>query len=217
MSEYKNDEPETPEVEPIVEGPDGGDMANTALMDLERFLPEIIPIVPVTTRPLFPKAMLPLSLTAGKLTETIKAALRLPSRHMGLVLTQKEEIDAKEDLINIELHHVGTAVGVLKSEDGPDGGLMLLVASLKRFTIEEIHQREGILFGRVRYVEAPKPDIEESDELYDSEIVDAFLGVLALATPFGGLWKQATSLLSRGANALQTGTNSQGPSGEPKA
>ena len=64
---------------------------------------------------------------------------------------------------------------------------------------------------------AEKQAIEESDELYDSEIVDALLGVLALATPFGGLWKQATSLLSRGANALQTGTNSQGPSGEPKA
>ena len=64
---------------------------------------------------------------------------------------------------------------------------------------------------------AEAQEIEESDELYDSEIVDAFVGVLALATPFGGLWKQATSLLSRGANALQTGTNSQGPSGEPKA
>jgi len=62
-----------------------------------------------------------------------------------------------------------------------------------------------------------KTEIEESDDLYDSEITEAFIQVVGLATPFGQLWTQAASLISRGANTNTTGSNSPAPNGEPKA
>ena len=49
--------------------------------------------------------------------------------------------------------------------------------------------------------------IEDDDELYDSEIVDAFVQVVTLATPFGNVVTQVRSLISSGARAIRTSTS----------
>jgi len=49
--------------------------------------------------------------------------------------------------------------------------------------------------------------IEDDDELYDSEIVDAFVQVVTLATPFGNVVTQMRSLIASGAKALKTSTS----------
>lgn len=46
--------------------------------------------------------------------------------------------------------------------------------------------------------------IEDDEELYDSDVVDAFVKVLSLATPFGSVVTQVRGLISSGAKALQT-------------
>ena len=54
---------------------------------------------------------------------------------------------------------------------------------------------------------AAREAIESDDELYDSEVVDAFVQVLALATPFGQTLTKVRGLIARGVAAISTSAN----------
>ena len=73
-----------------------------------------------------------------------------------------------------------------------------------------------LLYDYSPVLQAEKKEIEGSAELYDSEISEAFAKVVSLATPFGSLWTQATTLISRGVKMNMIGSSSPAPNGAPK-
>ena len=81
------------------------------------------------------------------------------SRTIGLVLLKDDDIE--EITIN-DLFEYGTAAKILKKLNLPDGGINVLINSIKRFKVKKIISEKPYFITEVEYLEdeQPKKNIE---------------------------------------------------------
>ncbi|MBW1769323.1 MAG: LON peptidase substrate-binding domain-containing protein, partial [Deltaproteobacteria bacterium] len=82
-------------------------------------LPDVLPLLPLTERPIFPGMMLPVMLPPGPFAKAAGAAASSDYQAVGLVLT-KEAVSMETLPESPELYSYGTAAKILKTES-PDG------------------------------------------------------------------------------------------------
>ena len=63
---------------------------NTDLIIPSEIVPDVVPIIPISQRPLFPGMMIPLVLTGEKMLQTINAILETESKIGGAVLVREQ-------------------------------------------------------------------------------------------------------------------------------
>ncbi len=131
--------------------------ANTLIVPQEQ-IPEFLPIVPISHRPLFPGMMIPLVLSGDKMLNTVKDILDSNSKMGGVVL-----IKSPGDNPNTTeaLYHVGVSIKVLKIAPIDDGTIQVMVSALKRFTfVKALHDEPIIRWQVAHHDEEPMPDFE---------------------------------------------------------
>jgi ATP-dependent Lon protease len=119
------------------------------LISIDQVLPSRLYIIPIRYRPMFPGIITPLIISNGRFTEVIEKVIH-DSRTIGLVLIKD---DNKDEISAQDLYSFGTVAKILKRINLPDGGLNILINSIKRFRIKEIKSEEPYIGADVESVD----------------------------------------------------------------
>ncbi len=117
-------------------------------------LPDRLYILPTNNKPVFPGIVFPMMLPGGYAANVIRKVMNESSiQVLGLVLTQTEQTEETEteEIIQRDLFRVGTAARILRTQEGEDGSLQVLMQAEKRFKIAKAIEREGFLVAQVSY------------------------------------------------------------------
>ncbi len=143
----------------------------------EVYLPEEMPILPISEAVIFPAMMVPLVLSDANLVRLADDCLA-GDKILGtfaqrdLVPDDEEEIDEK-DLI----YHVGTAVKIQKMLRFPDGSIRLLGQGVARCRIKEFVDGEPYMKARIELIEE---DVQEDSRTlaYMRGVANNFLKII---------------------------------------
>ncbi|MCX7679905.1 MAG: endopeptidase La [Spirochaetes bacterium] len=119
------------------------------LISIDKALPGQLYIIPIRFRPIFPGIVTPLIISAGRFAESIEKIIS-SSMTVGLVLLRDD--DAAE-IRMADLYSFGTAAKVLKKINLPDGGINVLINSVKRFRILDTVSEKKHLIANVEYLD----------------------------------------------------------------
>jgi ATP-dependent Lon protease len=134
------------------------DIFGSDLVSIDHILPSQLFIIPIRYRPIFPGIVTPLIISQGKFAEAIDKVID-STRTIGLVLLKEDDID---NITVNDLFMYGTAAKILKKINLPDGGVNVLINSIKRFKIEKIISEKPHFVAQVEYLddEVVKKSIE---------------------------------------------------------
>ena len=134
------------------------DILESDLISIDHVLPGQLYIIPIRFRPIFPGIVTPLIISQGRFAESIDKVINT-TRTTGLVLLKDDDADE----IDIrDLYNFGTAARILKKINLPDGGVNVLINSIKRFMIKDVVIEKSHLIAEVEYLddELPKINLE---------------------------------------------------------
>ncbi len=137
------------------------EMLDNDLVTLDQVMPKQLYIIPIRYRPIFPGIITPLIISKGRFADAIDKVIN-SSRAIGMVLLKDDDID---DIKSANIYSVGTAARILKKINLPDGGINVLINSVKRFKITSIISEKPFLVAEVEYVEDVLPPKSKSTEL----------------------------------------------------
>jgi ATP-dependent Lon protease len=126
---------------------------------VEENLPHVVVALPLNQRPVFPSMMLPLVVPAGRLSESVKYAIKEMHGFVGFFLT-KQPLNEGNNYTFEDLHNVGCIARIVKFQDVEGGGLQVFTQVLARFKISSPVVREPRLIVRGSVV---RPPVDASD------------------------------------------------------
>lgn len=126
-------------------------------------LPDIIPIIPISQRPIFPGMMIPLVLTGDKMIATAKEIVESESKTCGVVLIKNQR---EGPLVTDDLYTVGTSVKVIKATPIDEKTVQLMINAVHRFRLENSIADEPIIQWKVYH--------HYNDEFRPSEEMKAY-------------------------------------------
>ncbi|RMH52521.1 MAG: endopeptidase La, partial [Zetaproteobacteria bacterium] len=157
MSHTPDDETRNEEQQPPRDGAESDievEVERGELVPSSPDFPELLQILPLSTRPLFPGLVVPLVYESAALMAQIRALVASGNNMVGLILVVDEEREFAPD----NLHDVGVVARVVKAIEIEEHGLHLVVECLERFRVEEWvrppaerNMPEGTIFARVKY------------------------------------------------------------------
>ncbi len=137
----------------------------------DEVLPEGIPIIPITHRPIFPGMMIPLVISGENMMLAAKEIADSERKIGGVVLIkdQKEGDAAKSE----DLYTVGTSIKILRIAPIDDNTVQVMVNALKRFTLDNVITDEPVIKWKVsHHYEAPYESTEEM-KAYSTAIISS--------------------------------------------
>ena len=134
------------------------DLLESNLIAIDQVLPGQLYVIPIRFRPIFPGIVTPLIISQGRFSDTIDKVIN-STRTIGLVLLKDDDAD---EIQFKDLYKYGTAAKILKKINLPDGGVNVLINSIKRFKIADPVSEKKHLIANVDYLddEAIKKNIE---------------------------------------------------------
>lgn len=130
-------------------------------------LPTGLPIIPLRPRPAFPGIMIPLVLNGEAQVAALHQAMEHQVQTIGLVMVR--DLDEEDGAQN--LHKVGVAAKIVKVLHTEKNAAHVLVNSLERFSIEDIHEKGSSLYARVRYHFATELSVNPELRAYSMAIL----------------------------------------------
>ncbi|MGP1577088.1 MAG: endopeptidase La [Treponema sp.] len=127
-----------------------------AVIAVEELLPPKINILPLAGRPIYPGIFTPLLIDDADDIRTVEDAYS-DSGFIGLSLVKNDA----EEISGSDIHKIGSVARIIKKINLPDGGLNILVSTLKRFKIRKIVHKQKPIIAAVQYLE----DEESGDTL----------------------------------------------------
>jgi ATP-dependent Lon protease len=110
-------------------------------------LPARLPIIPLRPRPAFPGVIIPLTVSGEARVRTIKQAMETDSQAIGLIMVK--ELEADDSTTNLQ--QVGVAAKILKLIRAEKDSAHVLVNSLERFSVDDVHEINDIIYTDVTY------------------------------------------------------------------
>lgn len=150
--------------------------AETSLAPARSVLPNLIPLLPVASRPFFPGQAVPLLMDAKHWIPTIKAAIESEHKILGVVLVTSQTSETAE----VEhFKSMGTACRIHRVHEA-EGKLQVLVECLQRFRIEQFVTQTTPFHARVEYM--PEPPALPPDEVkaYAMAVINTIKELLPL-------------------------------------
>ena len=111
-------------------------------------LPSNITIIPIKYRPVFPGTITPLIISNNKYIKIIENIMA-NSQTVGVVMVKDDE---KEDIEIKDLYEYGTVAKIFRKMNLPDGGMNVLINSVKRFKIKKSSVHKGQIVADVEYL-----------------------------------------------------------------
>ncbi|HRZ65139.1 MAG TPA: LON peptidase substrate-binding domain-containing protein, partial [Spirochaetia bacterium] len=131
-------------------------MPETEIIPIEQLLPNKLPIIPLSGRPIFPGIFTPIMIGNPEDVKVVEEAL-LADGMVGLVMIKNDFEKPKAE----DLHPVGTAAKIVKKINLPDGGANIFISTLKRFKIKKFLSKETPIVAAVGYLDEENDDTDE--------------------------------------------------------
>ncbi|MCP9237587.1 endopeptidase La [Lewinella sp. JB7] len=130
-----------------------------AMQLVDPSLPQLLTILPLSQRPIFPGTALPMTFSGADKLTAIKIAVEQHDGFIGAVLERETN---PEDYRESDYHEVGTVYQIIKVMPMGSTGVQVLGRTIKRFRLQRVVQTEPSLRWRVQYDNQPatKPDPE---------------------------------------------------------
>ena len=137
-------------------------------------LPDVLPILPLTSRPMFPGLIVPLVYEDPEVRKAIHALAEEGLQHLGLLLTRDEQGPFTPD----NFFPVGVVAKLHKGIDVAGHGLHLVVECMERFRVERFLSEKMPIRVRVHYhLETGYKDTIEL-KAYTVAIINTIKGLL---------------------------------------
>jgi ATP-dependent Lon protease len=124
-------------------------MAERNIVPSDQVLPVRLIMLPITGKPFFPGALMPIVVTSPEGLAVVDKSLE-SGGFVGLLLTKRE---AAENPTADDLFRTGTVARIVRRINLPDGGVNLIVNTLKRFRVVKILARENPIAAAVQYLD----------------------------------------------------------------
>jgi ATP-dependent Lon protease len=111
-------------------------------------LPDILHIIPISQRPIFPGMMIPLVLSGKKMIQVANEIFDSTSKVGGVVLIKNLHDGS---LLSDDLFDIGTSVKILKIAPIDDNTVQIMVNAQKRFTLNQVMQDEPSMKWKVQH------------------------------------------------------------------
>lgn len=131
-------------------------MAESEIIPLDQILPNKLPIIPLSGRPIFPGIFTPIMVGDENDIKTVDAVLQADGI-IGLLL-EKEDNDKPT---GADLYQVGTAAKIVKKINLPDGGINIFISTLKRFRVKKFLNDQNPIVAAVEYMDDEADDTDE--------------------------------------------------------
>jgi ATP-dependent Lon protease len=167
-------------------------------------LPPTLPILPLTTRPLFPRMMSPMLVDETPLKEMVSAVLHSNSKFLGLVLAREQPAEGERRMPKsvADLHPVGVVAEIVQaSQPAPEAPIQIMVGVLERLKVLSVASADPYLVAAVEYLY--EPEAADTDELkaYAVSIITAVKELLQL----NPLFKEELNLMLSRSNLREPG------------
>ncbi|HOD15563.1 MAG TPA: endopeptidase La [Spirochaetota bacterium] len=152
-------------------GKNGGDPGETnQLIVAKDILPDIVNIIPISHRPIFPGMMIPIVLTGDFMIDTANKILESENKIGGVVLAreQREGIPHTEDL-----YTVGVAVKVLRVTPIDEKTIQMMINALGRFTQKKVVQESPVIQWQVDHYYEEEQAGAEVMKAYSKAIISS--------------------------------------------
>jgi ATP-dependent Lon protease len=140
-------------------------------------LPQLLTILPLSQRPIFPGTALPMTFSGPDKLRAIKIAVEQHEGFIGAVLEKEAD---EEDYRNSDYYEVGTIYQILKVMPMGQNGIQVLGRTIKRFRKQRVVQTEPSLRWRVQYDNQPAPKADPELKAYMLAISSDIKSLLAL-------------------------------------
>ncbi len=176
----------------------------------DTLLPDVLPLVPLFDRPLFPKMMAPVVVGKNEQSKALIKAVESASNYVGLILVKSEMGAAPpqpgENLPLPEsvddLHKIGVVAKVLQVSGTKDGHYVHLMAQIvERFEIKDLMSTSPFLRGRVEYKYEQKSKSDEETKAYAVSVINVIKELVSL----NPLFKEQLGFLMGQVNVNQPG------------
>lgn len=133
-------------------------------------IPDILPIIPISHRPIFPGMMIPLIVSGDNMISSVKEITESENKIGGVVLIKNHE---DRQLTSGDMYTVGTSIKVIKITPIDDKTAQLMINAMKRFTLDQVIQEEPVLRWKVSHLH--EDNFIPSDEMkaYSLSIISA--------------------------------------------
>ncbi|MBP7583141.1 MAG: endopeptidase La [Spirochaetes bacterium] len=162
------------------------DILESDLISIDQVLPSQLDIIPIRFRPIFPGIVTPLIISAGRFAESIEKILS-SSMSVGLVLLKDDDA---EEIRMSDLYTCGTAAKILKKINLPDGGVNVLINSVKRFKIVKPVSEKKHLIAGVEYLD----DVDQRRSVELKALTRAVLSQLKMLSENNPLFTEEMKL-----------------------
>ena len=156
-------------------------MNDSAMQLVDPTLPQLLTIIPVNQRPIFPGMVLPLGLGGRTLLISLKLAMEQHDGYIGVVLAEEEDDNDYRESV---YYNVGVVCQVMKVIEAGDNGAQVIVNPVKRFRRERVVQSEPQLRWRVRYDNQPPQQPDQEMKAYMLAISSEVKQLLSLNPMF---------------------------------
>ena len=117
------------------------------IVPIDRILPNKLPLVALTGRPIFPGIFTPIMIGNPIDVKVVDDSVNGDAM-IGMVMLQNE---ADTPTIN-DLYKVGTAAKIVKKINLPDGGVNIFISTLRRFRIKKTLHASNPIVAAVEYL-----------------------------------------------------------------
>ena len=134
-------------------------------------IPDVISVIPIVHRPLFPGMLIPIIITGENMIITAKKIVESENNIGGTTLI-KEQFNDQIIIKSQNLYKIGSLVKILKVNPINEKSLQLIVNVLYRFSQAEVTQDEPIIKWRIN-IHEEKKESSDNMRIYSMAIVAA--------------------------------------------
>ncbi len=144
-------------------------------------MPQIIHLLPVTSRPFFPGQAVPLLMDAKHWTPTLRAVEEAGHGLLGIVLAKS---GSAEEAKPEEFYRIGCVCRVHRVQQ-VDQNLHVMVECLQRIRIEKVVDRKSPFTAQVHYFQDPSGARKEEIKAYSMAVINTIKELLPLNPLYG--------------------------------
>jgi ATP-dependent Lon protease len=143
---------------------------NGQLVVAHEVMPDVLPILPLSHRPIFPGMLIPIVLSGEHMLETAQQILDSESKIGGVVLMENQH---DSDIVSDDLYEVGVAVKIIKTTPIDDKTIQVMVNALSRFTFNEVVTDGPIIQWKVDYFDEEEHKATDEMKAYSMAIISS--------------------------------------------
>lgn len=133
-------------------------------------LPDILPIIPLTQRPLFPGMIIPLVLSGDLMLKSASQMVELENGIGGAVLVQNQH---EGKIQSSDLYDIGVSIKVIKVTPIDDKTIQVMINALGRFKLKEVIQEDPVIKWKVEHIYEEEVKYNDESKAYSMAIISS--------------------------------------------